>query len=99
MNQPNESPSTTDLTTACTNYLLERFDYSRRMQEVSEQLSMTPDKLDAALVAFMLDSGLLLRVTIENAARAIVERYAANIIKRYGAGWQAFLESDFNELF
>lgn len=94
MNQPNESLTTQELTTACTNYLLERFNYQARIAEVSEQLSTEPDKLDAALVAFMLDSGLLLRVTVENAAKAICERSAAKLVKQYGDRWQSELERD-----
>lgn len=79
---------------SCTQYLLDRFDYTVRMHEVTERLSMNPEALDAALAAFMLDSGLLLRVTIENAARRVCASSAQKLIKAHGDKWQEFYERD-----
>lgn len=86
--------STTEQLESCTQYLLDRFSYTTRMAEVTEELSMTPESLDAALAAFMLDSGLLLRVTLENAARRVCERAALKLIKTHGDGWQEFYERE-----
>lgn len=92
MNHQNESPTTNEIIESCTTYLHDRFNYSTRMAEVTEELSMTPDALDLALAAFMLDSGLLLRVTIENAARRICKSSAIKLIKAHGENWRSFYE-------
>ena len=94
MNQPNESSSTDELIESCARYLHDRFDYRTRMAEVAEELSMNPEALDAALAAFMLDSGLLLRVMIENAAKRVCEWSARKLIRAHGGAWQEFYERD-----
>lgn len=81
-----------DQLTACTEYLLNRFNYEARMAEVSEQLSLNPDAIDEALASFMSGDALTLRLAIENAARAICERSAQRLIKVHGDGWQEFYE-------
>lgn len=83
-----------DQLTACTEYLLNRFNYETRMIEVSEQLALNPDALDEALVRFMSDDTLTLRLTIENAARAVCERSAQKLIKVHGDAWREFYERD-----
>lgn len=90
----NESPTTTEQIESCTQYLLDHFCYKTRMAEVTEELSMTPEALDAALSAYMNGNGLLLRVTIENAARRFCERSARKLIKANGDNWQEFYERD-----
>lgn len=87
-------PTTPELIESCTTYLHDRFSYRTRMAEVTEQLSMNPEALDVALAAFMVDGGLLLRVTIENAAKTICERSAQKLIKAHGDKWQEFYERD-----
>lgn len=83
-----------DQLTACTEYLLNRFNYETRMIEVSEQLALNPDALDESLVRFMNGDILALRLTIENAARAICERSAHKLIKVHGDKWREFYERD-----
>lgn len=62
------------------------------MMEVSEQLALNPDALDEALVRFMNGDILALRLTIENAARAVCERSAHKLIKFHADKWQEFYE-------
>lgn len=88
----NESPSTTDQIQSCTQYLHDRFDYNKRMAEVTEQLSMTPDALDEALVRFIGWDILALRLTLENAAKAICERSAKTLVTGYGDNWRVKLD-------
>lgn len=83
-----------DQLTSATQYLLNRFNYEARMAEVSEQLSLNADVIDEALARFMSGDALTLRLTIENAARAICERSAQKLIKAHGDGWQEFYERD-----
>lgn len=79
---------------SCTTYLHDRFNYETRMMEVSEQLALNPDALDEAMVRFMSGDILALRLTIENAAKAICERSAQKLIKARGDKWQEFYERD-----
>lgn len=94
MNQTNESPSTADQIQGCAQYIHDRFNYETRMAEITEQLSLNPDALDEALVRFMNDDTLTVRLTIENAARAVCERAAHKLIKVHGDGWREFYERD-----
>lgn len=88
MNQP----TTTDQIQSCTQYLLDRFNYDKRMEEVTEQLSVTPDALDEALVSFINGDILALRLMLENAAKAICERSAKTLVAGCGDNWQMQLE-------
>lgn len=88
----NEPATTQELVDSCTQYLLDRFNYDNRMAQATEQLSMTPDALDEALVRFLSGDILALRLTLENAARAICERSAKTLVAGYGDNWQAQLE-------
>lgn len=94
MKQPNESPTTPELIESCAAYLHLRFDYETRLMEVSEQLALNPDALNEALVRFMNGDILALRLTLENAAKAICERSAQKLIKAHGDAWQEFYERD-----
>jgi len=85
-------PSTTDQIQSCTQYLLDRFDYDKRMAEVTEQISMAPDALDEALVRFMNYDLTCLRLTLENAAKAICERSAKTLVAGYGDNWRVKLD-------
>lgn len=83
-----------DQLTACTEYLLSRFNYEARMAEVSEQLSLNADAIDEALARFMSGDALTLRLAMENAARAICERAAQRLIKVHGDAWLELYERD-----
>lgn len=86
------NPTTDELIKGCTDYLHLRFNYETRMMEVSEQLALNPDALDEALVRFMDGDILALRLTIENAARAICGRAAEKLVKAKGDGWLKFYD-------
>jgi len=87
-------PTTQELIESCTTYMHDRFNYDKRMEEVSEQLALNPDALDEALVRFMNGDILALRLTLENAARAVCERSAQKLIKAHSDKWQEFYERD-----
>lgn len=87
-----KQPATAEQIQSCTQYLLDRFDYDKRMAEVTEQLSMAPDALDEALVRFINGDILALRLTLESAAKAICERSAKTLVAGYGDNWQSKLE-------
>ena len=91
-----DEPSTTEQIQSCTQYLLDRFNYDKRMAQVTEQISMTPDALDEALVRFLNGDILSLRLTLENAAKEICERSAKTLVAGYGDNWQAQLEGYFD---
>lgn len=84
----------TDQIQSCARYLHDRFSYETRMMEVSEQLALSPDALDEALVRFMGGDILALRLTIEKAAMAICERAAQKLVKAHGPAWREFYERD-----
>lgn len=88
------NPTTDELIKGCTDYLHLRFNYETRMMEVSEQLALNPDALDEALVRFMDGDILALRLTIENAARAVCDRSAQKLIKVHDDRWREFYERD-----
>lgn len=89
-----EDLTTDELIESCTTYLHDRFNYETRMMEVSEQLALNPDALDEALVRFMNGDILALRLTLENAARAVCARSAQKLIKAHGDAWREFYERD-----
>lgn len=94
MKQQDESPTTQELIESCATYLHDRFNYETRMMEVTEQLALNPDAIDEVMVRFMNGDILALRLTLENAAKAICERSAQKLIKAHGSSWREFYERD-----
>jgi len=92
MNQPNESPTTSELIESCTTYLHDRFNYQSRMEQVHEW--MDADKLTEALRKHEAGDMMAINLLMEETARMICMKSAEALIKAHGDAWQEFYERD-----
>lgn len=87
MNDPTKS----ELIESCTQYLLDRFNYQSRMEQVHEWMDV--DKLTEALRKHEDGDLMAINLMMEEAARMLCRRSAEALIKAHGDGWQKFYEA------
>lgn len=92
MKQPDEAPSTNELIESCTQYLLDRFSYQARMEQVHEW--MDADSLTEALRKHEAGDLMAINLLMEETARMLCAKSAAALIKAHGDNWQEFYERD-----
>lgn len=87
-----ESPSTKEQLESCTQYLLDRFNYQSRMQQVHEW--MNADKLTEALRKHETGDMMAINLLMEETARMLCRRSAEALVYAHGDAWQEFYERD-----
>lgn len=88
-----QAAKTEALTNDCAELLFQRFDWKNRTAALIETLnSETPNRLDAAIAAFMLCDSLTLRLLLESAAMDVCEASARILVAKYQDGWREALE-------
>lgn len=81
-----------DQLTSATQYLLDRFSYQARMEQVHEW--MNADKLTEALRKHEAGDMMAINRLMEETARALCVKSALSLIKAHGDKWQEFYERD-----
>lgn len=88
-----QAAKTEALEHSCAEYLFQKFDWQGRTAALIETLNgETPNRLDAAITAFMLMDSLTLRLLLESAAMDVCEFSATTLVKAYGDKWLEMLE-------
>jgi len=77
---------------SCAQYLLDRFNYQSRMEQIHEW--MDADKLTEALRKHEAGDMMAINLLMEETARMLCRCSAEALIKARGDGWQEFYERD-----
>lgn len=81
-----------DQLNSATQYLLDRFNYQAKMEQVHEW--MDADKLTEALRKHEAGDMMAINLLMEETARMLCRRSAESLIKAHGAAWQEFYLRD-----
>lgn len=78
---------------SATEHLFNKFDWSKRIGEVTEILNNeTPIRIDSALAAFMQMDSLTLRLMLDSVAMELCECEARRLVSAHGKDWILALE-------
>ena len=90
-----QAAKTEALENACAEYLFQKFDWKNKTAGLIETLNgETPNRLDAAITAFMLMDSLTLKLLLESAAMDDCEASASKLVAIHGDNWLLALENE-----
>ena len=79
----------------CAEWLFQKFDWKNKTAGLIETLNgETPNRLDAAITAFMMMDSLTLRLLLESSAMSDCEASASKLVAIHGADWLLALENE-----
>jgi hypothetical protein len=90
-----QAAKTEALENACAEWLFQKFDWKNKTAGLIETLNgETPNRLDAAITAFMMMDSLTLRLLLESSAMSDCEASASKLVAIHGDNWLLALENE-----